>query len=236
MSELTIKDGLWFLGDRLIIPADCGMHEQIFRLAHDTLGHFGFHKTYENIRHSYFWPNMRKDLEDGYIPSCINCLRNKSSTSKPTGPLHPLPVPDERCQSISMDFIGPLPLDHGHNCILTITDRLGSEVRIIPTSTTLTAKELAILFFDHWYCENGLFMSAFWKHLTIITGIKCKASSSYHPQSNGASERTNKTVNQCLRFHVERNQKGWVRALPRIRFHIMSSINKSTGYSPLTLW
>src|SRR5271168_2903047 len=189
---------------------------------------------------------MRKDLEEGYIPSCIECLKNKSSTSKPTGPLHPLPVPDDRCQSIAMDFIGPLPLDKGCNCILTITDRLGSDVRLIPTSINLSAKELAILFFDHWYCENGLpdnivsdrdklFMSAFWKHLTIITGVKCKASSSYHPQSNGASERTNKTVNQCIRFHVERNQKGWARALPRIRFPIMSTVNKSTGYSPFHL-
>ena len=78
-------------------------------------------------------------------------------------------------------------------------------------------------------------MSAFWKYLTILTGIKCKASTSYHPQSNGVSERTNKTVNQCLRFHVERNQKGWVRALPRIRFHIMSTVNKSTGFAPFHL-
>jgi hypothetical protein len=246
MPDLIIKDGLWFLGDRLIIPADCGMREYIFRLAHDTLGHFGFHKTYGSIRNSYFWPNMRKDLEEGYIPSCVDCSRNKSSTSKPSGPLHPLPVPDERCQSISMDFIGPLPLDEGYDCILTITDRLASDIRIIPTSTSLTAKQLAVLFFDKWYCENGLpndiisdrdklFMSAFWKHLTFLTGVKCKASSSFHPQSNGASERTNKTVNQCLRFHVERNQKGWVRALPRIRFHIMSTVNKSTGFSPFHL-
>jgi len=145
-----------------------------------------------------------------------------------------------------MDFIGPLPLDEGHDCILTITDRLGADIRIIPTSINLSARKLAILFFDHWYCENGLplnivsdrdklFMSAFWKHLNIITGIKHKASSSYHPQSNGASERTNKTVNQCIRFHVERNQKGWVRALPRIRFHMMCTTNKSTGYSPFHL-
>jgi hypothetical protein len=78
-------------------------------------------------------------------------------------------------------------------------------------------------------------MSSFWKHLSIIAGIKCKASSSFHPQSNGSSERTNKTVNQCFHFHVERNQKGWVHALPRIRFHIMSTTNKSTGYSPFQL-
>jgi hypothetical protein len=97
------------------------MREQIFRMAHDTLGHFGFYKTYDNIRKSYFWPNMCKDLER-YIPSCNECSRNKSPTSKPTGPLHPLPVPDEQCQSISMDIIGPLPLGQRYDCILTITN------------------------------------------------------------------------------------------------------------------
>ena len=69
----------------------------------------------------------------------------------------------------------------------------------------------------------------------ILTGIKHKYSSSYHPQSNGASERTNKTVNQCIRFHVERNQSGWVKALPLIHFQIMNTVNKSTGFSPFQL-
>src|ERR1700678_3863145 len=92
MPDLTIKDGLWFLADCLIIPAECGMREHIFRLAHDTLGHFGFHKTYKTIRNSYFWPNMRKDLESGYIPSWVECSHNKSLTSKPSSPLYPLPV------------------------------------------------------------------------------------------------------------------------------------------------
>ena len=196
MSKLCHKDGLWFLNDRLIIPAKCGVREQIFRLAHDMLGHFGFHKTYENIRNSYYWPGMRTDLEKGYIPSCVDCQRNKSSTKPPVGPLHPLPIPDGRCDSISMNFIGPLPTDESHDCILTITDRLGSEVRVIPMSINLTAHQLAVLFFDNWYCENGLpmdiisdcdklFMAAFWRHLCLLAGIKHKAWSSFHPQSNG---------------------------------------------------
>jgi len=246
MPELRIKDGLWFVGDRLIVPAGCEARERIFRLAHDTMGHFGFFKTYETLRYSYFWPNMRKDLEEGYIPSCIDCQRNKNSTRKPTGPLHPLPVPDERFDSVAMDFIGPLPEEEGFNCILTMTDRLNSDIQLVPCSTKLTAEQLALLFFDKWYCENGLpleiisdrdklFMARFWKHLMILTGIKHRASSAYHPQTDGASERSNKTVNQLIRFHVERNQKGWVRALPRVRFAIMNTVNKSTGYSPFQL-
>jgi hypothetical protein len=60
-------------------------------------------------------------------------------------------------------------------------------------------------------------------------------STAFHPQTDGASERSNKTINQALRYHVRRNQKGWVRALPRIRFDIMNSINASTGFSPFQL-
>jgi hypothetical protein len=60
-------------------------------------------------------------------------------------------------------------------------------------------------------------------------------SSAYHPETDGASERSNKTINQCLRYHVERNQKGWVLALPRVRFDIMNTVNKSTGFSPFHL-
>ena len=78
-------------------------------------------------------------------------------------------------------------------------------------------------------------MSKFWKALHKLTGVKLKMSTAYHPQTDGASERTNKTVNQCLRYHVERNQLGWARALPRIRFHLMNTVNKSTGFTPFQL-
>jgi flavin-binding protein dodecin len=56
-------------------------------------------------------------------------------------------------------------------------------------------------------------------------------STAYHPQTDSASERTNKTLNQCVWFHVEQNQKGWVRALPIIHFHIINSVNVSMGFS-----
>ena len=146
MQQLMVQNGLWYLNNRLIVPNGCGVCEEIFRMAHDAMGHFGFSKTYDLIQSSYFWPNMRMDLEEGYIPSCMECQHNKSSTSKPSGPLHPLPVPDDRCQSIATDFIGPLPDDKGFNCILTISDRLNLEFHLIPTRTDINAKELALVY------------------------------------------------------------------------------------------
>ena len=137
-------------------------------------------------------------------------------------------------------------MDEGYNNLITFTDRLGSDIRLIPTTTTLTAEHFAELFFQHWYCENGLpleiisdrdklFLSRFWKELHKLTGIKLKMSTAYHPESDGASERTNKTVIQAIRFAVERDQKGWVKALPNIRFNLMNTTNASTGFTPFQL-
>jgi hypothetical protein len=145
-----------------------------------------------------------------------------------------------------LDFVGPLPEENGFNCILTITDRLNSEFHLIPMHTDVTAKELAWIFFNSWYCENGLplelisdhdklFMSCFWKYFTLLTSINHKCSTAYHPQMDRASKQTNKTLVQAIHFHVERDQKGWVAALPCIHFNFMCMVNKSTGFSPFML-
>ena len=58
----------------------------------------------------------------------------------------------------------------------------------------------------------------------------------YHPQTDGSSEQINKTVNQSIHFHIGHNQKGWVCALPSIRFCIMNIVNASTRYSGFQTW
>jgi hypothetical protein len=79
-----------------------------------------------------------------------------------------------------------------------MTDRLNADIQIVPTRTDITATDLAAIFFDRWYCENGLpleiisdrdklFMSKFWTALHKLTGVKLKMSSLYHPQTDGAS-------------------------------------------------
>jgi hypothetical protein len=89
------SDGLLYTGNRLIIPQVSEVHELLFHLAHDVLGHFGFAKSYGSLRESFYWPNMHRDLEQAYIPTCADCQRNKGNTQRPIGPLHPLPVPDQ---------------------------------------------------------------------------------------------------------------------------------------------
>jgi hypothetical protein len=82
---------------------------------------------------------------------------------------------------------------------------------------------------------DKIFISKFWKTLTKLASIRLKMSSAYHPETDSSSECSNKSVIQSLRFHVERNQTGWAKKLPLVRFNLMNTINVSTGFSPFQL-
>ncbi|KAG5717653.1 hypothetical protein E4T56_gene17979 [Termitomyces sp. T112] len=121
---------------------------------------------------------------------------------------------------------------------LTVIDYEDPTKKIFVTTNTIL--------FDEWYCENGLmdeiisdrdhlFIAEVWKELHKLTGVKLKMSTSYHPEMDGGSKRTNKTVVQAIRYHVDRNQKGWKRTLPHIRFTIMNTVSTLTEFSPFQL-
>ena len=44
-----------------------------------------------------------------------------------------------------------------------------------------------------------LFLSTFWSHLHKLLGVELRISSAYHPESDGSTERANRTVTQMLR-------------------------------------
>jgi hypothetical protein len=197
--NILSHNGLIFIGERLIILKYKDLCENLFRLAHDDLGHFGANKTYGNLREAFYWPNMQRDLINTYVPSCIDCQRNKNLMLRPRGPLHPLQAPDKHFDSVAIDFIGPLLKDDGFDCIVIMTDRLGANIQIIACNIDMTAEDFAMIFFNHWFCENGcplelitdcnkLFMLRFWKALMKLSGIKHKMLTAFHPQTDGTSE------------------------------------------------
>ena len=55
--------------------------------------------------------------------------------------------------------------------------------------------------------------------------------SAYHPQTDGPTERANRTITQMLRQCINPDQKDWVSKLPTIQFAINSARSESTGYA-----
>ena len=230
---------------RLCVPNSKSKRELLLRQHHDNENHFGMGKSYQALSSRYFWPGLSKDVRK-YTASCSQCLRNKSSNQVPAGLLHPLPVPHERFSDIAMDFVGPFPKSNGYEMVLVITDRLTNYVRIEPTHSTATAPDIAYLVYSTWCRQFGLpqrivsdrdklFMSQFWKTLHKSLGIEIQASTSYHPQTDGSSERSNKTVIQALRNYVNRRQTDWAKHLIHVETAMNNSVNATTELPPTEL-
>jgi transposase InsO family protein len=213
--------------------------------AHRIIGHKAARKTHDYLTCWYWWPSMAKDVE-AFCKSCGMCQTTKTSTTKPKGLLHTLPVPTAPWSSIAMDFVSPFPEVHGYDYLLVVICRLTSLVHLVPTVTTARATDIAWIYLKGIVCLHRLpdsivsdrdpkFISKFWRELHRLMGVKLLMSTAYHPQTDGMSERAIRNVTQVLRGCVSNDQSDWVERLPMVEFAINSTINESTGFAPFEL-
>jgi len=60
-------------------------------------------------------------------------------------------------------------------------------------------------------------------------GMKLLMSTSFHPQTDGAMERANRSIGQMFLALIKPDQRNWVEKSPLIKFTINSSIGNTTG-------
>lgn len=256
-KHYSLENGLLFLKDngrRLLCIPDVKIGERKVREicithAHSILAHLGAKKTMQYLRDNVWWHEMQRDVTD-YCKSCTNCAHSKTDTQRPYGLLRPLEVPNRPWQAIGIDFVGPLPSSSNRNgfydMIAVIIDHLSAMVHLLPMRQNFKAKEVAELIFEGVYKLHGLperivsdrdsyFTSTFWSELHKLIGVELRLSTAFHPQTDGATERANRTINTMLRQAVAPHQKDWVAKLPGIEFALNSARSETTGYSPFFL-
>ena len=242
-SEYSFADSLLFFDNLVVIPS-VPLQLEVLRQRHSSLvaGHFGVAKTVELISRDYHWPGLRKSVKK-YIRGCDVCSRTKSSRHAPYGLLQPLPVPSERWQDVSLDFITDLPDSRGFDSICVIKDRLTKQAHFIACNKTITAEQLAELFIAQIFrlhgCPKSLlsdrgpqFVSAFWKRFLELLGIERLLTSGYHPETNGGNEVLNQVVEHYLRVFCSYQQDNWFSLLPISEFVYNNSVNSSTQMTP----
>ena len=193
--------------DQLLVPrTHVG---KVLYLGHTHLlgAHLGAEKTYERIRRRFYWPGIKKEVEE-YCKHCAECqLHSPKSTVH--SPLVPLPILDIPFQRIGLDIVGPLPKSsRGHKYILVIVDYATRYPEAVPlrTATGKTiARELFTLFSRVGIAEEILtdqgtcFMSQVLREMCHLLKVAQVRTSVYHPQTDGLVERFNKTLKSMMR-------------------------------------
>jgi hypothetical protein len=121
-----------------------------------------------------------------------------------------------------MDFISGLPPsgEEAFDCILVVVDRLSKMAHFIPCHKTLTAVQCADLFIQHIFKHHGvptsivsdrdkLFTSDFWSILFSRLGSSLDMSAGYRPQTDGQTERMNRTLEEMLRPYCGDPDRQW---------------------------
>ncbi|SJL16280.1 uncharacterized protein ARMOST_19800 [Armillaria ostoyae] len=238
------RDGLLYYDQRIYVPRDSATRGEVISRCHDhiTAGHPGIEKTKELVLRDYWWPKLKKDVET-YVRGCETCARTKASTQARRAPLHPNEIPSEPWTHISVDMITGLVPCKGLDAILVIVDRFSKAIIPIACKTTLSSEGWAKILRDEVYAKYGMpvtvisdrgpqFVSKFLQDLYKMLDIKGNASTAYHPQTDGQTERANQEIEKYLRIFINVRQTDWPEWLPLAAFQHNNRIHSATGKSP----
>ncbi|OMO75693.1 reverse transcriptase [Corchorus capsularis] len=239
-----VENGLLLTkGPRMYVSKSGDLRQKLMRECHDTpwAGHPRWRRTFDLLQQGYYWPHMREDVRD-YTKTCLICQQDKVEKRKQAGLLEPLPIPSRPWESISLDFICSLPKVGDLGSILVVVDRFSKYATFIPAHKHCSAEETARLIFKHvvkyWGVPESIisdrdprFTGSFWRELFKLLGSELNISRSYHPQTDGQTERFNGLLEEYLRHFVHANQRDWPPLLDVAQLCFNSQKSSSTKKS-----
>ncbi|GKE27503.1 putative reverse transcriptase domain-containing protein [Tanacetum coccineum] len=140
--------------------------------------HPGSDKMYHGLKKLYWWPNMKANFAT-YVSKCLTCAKVNAECQKPSG-------------------------------LLVIVTKSG---HFLPMKETDSMEKLTRQYLKEVVSRHGVpdsiisdrdsrFTSHFWPSLQKALGTRLDMSTSYHPQTDGQSERTTQTLEDKLRACV----------------------------------
>jgi antitoxin component of RelBE/YafQ-DinJ toxin-antitoxin module len=197
------------------------------------------------VARNYWWPQMVRFIGN-YTKTCDLCLRTKVQRQKPTGELHPLGIPEDWWETISVNFISKLPDAHRYDTTMNVVDSVSKHAHFILTNMTMMAAGAARLFLHHVWKNHGLplnvvsdwgvqFVQEFTRELYRLLGIHIAASTVYHLQTDGQTEHVNQELEQYLWLFMSKQRDDWDELLPLAEFQYNNHIHTVTHKTPFML-
>ncbi|KAK8940812.1 hypothetical protein KSP39_PZI010806 [Platanthera zijinensis] len=244
-SQFSVDDGLLRKDQRLCVPSGGNLRAELMYEAHHTKYsiHPGSTKMYRDLKKLFWWPGLKKDVAL-YVARCQACALVKAECQKPGGFLKSLPIPEWKFDDISMDFVHGLPRSQkGNDAIWVIVDRLTKVSHFLPMRKDDPVEKLAKLYVDSIVRLHGVphsivsdrdgrFTSNDWRLVHQMLGSKLKFSTTFHPQTDGQTERVNRTLKDMLRMCTLDFGKRWEDHLYLVEFAYNNSYQASIQMAP----
>ncbi|GKC81956.1 putative reverse transcriptase domain-containing protein [Tanacetum coccineum] len=143
-----------------------------------------------------------------------------------------------------MDFVTKLPKTaSGQDMIWVIVNRLTKSAHFLPAKENDSMEKLTRQYLKEVVSRHGVpvstisdrdgrFVSQFWQSFQKAFGTQLDVSTTYHPETDGQSERTIQTLEDMLRACVKDFGKGWDKHLPLIEFSYNNSYHTSIKAAP----
>ena len=199
---------------------------------------------YYTLRREYYWPHMANDAY-ATVRNCTSCAATRGTLVKKQMDLKLFPAAGP-LEFFAMDLLGPLPKTvHGNQHVLVITDRFTKLTRRIPLWTT-TASVVANAFLDNCIYVYGAprfvltdsspqFAAKFFDAVCALLGMQHYLTTVYNPQTNGQTERFNRTLVQRLRNYFKEHQRDWDDYVQPLTFAYNTQVYRSTETNPFDL-
>lgn len=248
-----VRDGLLYkrnfatTGARFLLVVPEKLRSSILQVMHDdpTSGHLGAARTFHRAQERFYWPRMRRSTEM-YVASCAQCQAHKHLTTTPAGLLQPLTPPSSPFEQVGIDLMGPFPRSSkGNRWIIVCADHLTRycETAALPSAT---ASQVSFFLLHSIILRHGpprviisdrgrQFTADVVEELLRLCASSFRHSTPYHPQTNGLTERTNRTLVNMLSMYVASDHKNWDDILPFITYAFNTAKHETTGYSPFFL-
>ncbi|GJQ97009.1 putative reverse transcriptase domain-containing protein [Tanacetum coccineum] len=238
-------DGTLCLNGRSWLPCYGDLRTVIMHESHKSKYsiHPGSEKMYQDMKKLYWWPNMKANIAT-YVSKCLTCAKVKAEHQRPSGLLVQPDIPQWKWDNITMDFFTKLPKSsQGYDTIWVIVDRPTKSAIFVPMRETDPINILARMYLKEVVTRHGIplsiicdrdprFTSNFWRSLQNALGTSLDMSTTYHPQTDGQSERTIQTLEDMLRACAIDFGKGWVNHLPLVEFSYNNSYHASIKATP----